>query len=203
MSNRSTIFSGLFVMIFGLYAYELKKHVPDSEKPRSVLGFIAKKEIEAPPRQGPRIEVAYDKLSKDPVFAGKFEGIYLIPAPVAGVEIGRDFMLVLQGDEVFASESASVRDGLHSVLDHAAEFLHSEPGMKVEISGFADENDLEEQGATDEGRSAYEFSYSRAEWVARYFERQHGFDIPNTFILRGMGPSPKGKRVELRFYFNP
>ena len=72
----------------------------------------------------------------------------------------------------------------------------------VEISGFADLDHPLEKSTNDEGASAYAFSFSRAEWLAHYFERMHGISIQKNLVLKGMGAVSEGRKIELKFYFN-
>ena len=194
MGNQGTAYLGLFLIAFSLYAAQLKK-TPISASATEVRAQAPG--AEPTPVQPPqaRIQVLYDLLTSDNRFTNKIDGVRVSP-------VKNDFTVTLIGDEIYTDGGFSVNDSWNSILDKLAVILKSEKGLMIEISGYADEDNLKEKQPGDYGSSAFAFSYARAEWLAHYFERKHGIPIKKTFILRGLGSVPQGKKIEMRFYFS-
>ena len=193
MRNNGVVYLGLFVMMAGLYAAQVKKsaHAEVKVEPRLV-------ESTPTPLPQNRIQLLYEKLGALKMFSNTVEGVRLIPVHPP---IKDSFTIILYGDEIFSDEDFAAHDSWNTVLDKIAFYFKSEPGLRIEISGYADSDNEKERQASDYGASAYAFSYARAEWLAHYFERRHGIPIVGSFILRGMGAVPRGKKISLRFYF--
>jgi outer membrane protein OmpA-like peptidoglycan-associated protein len=171
-------------MVFGLYAAQLKKKVHSTP-----VAKIAEILPEAEKIPQTRIQIVYDLIVADRLFSNKISGIKLLPAQPPVIN---DFLITFSGDEMFTDDGVAIHESWNSALDFLAEIILKERGLKVEISGYAESN----------AKNGLAFSFSRAESLAHYFERRHGISISKTFVLRGMGPVPQGKKIELRFYFN-
>jgi flagellar motor protein MotB len=194
-SQSNLVYLGLAVLMMGLFAGQVRQRtiqIPSEEV--ATPGAAPATKVE-----NPRVFSAYQALLADPIFTSKIDGITLIPQPDAVGTVLDQFVLVLQGSEVYGSRESRIQKSWESLLDRVADILENDPGLKVEISGYADADDPLENRNAENGSSPLAFSFARAEWIARYFETVHGADIANDFILRGMGISPKGKRVELKF----
>lgn len=198
MHNRSnTVYLGLAVLMMGLFAGQIRNQVqvPHSSDVKKNESLIA---APRPESENARIFTAYQRLLGESFFTQKIEGITVIPKPSTGQTLTDHFTLILSGSEVYGSHDARVQKNWETILDRIADLLDDDPGLKMEISGYADADDPLENRNAENGLSPLAFSFSRAEWIARYFETAHGADIASDFILRGMGPAPKGKRVELK-----
>jgi flagellar motor protein MotB len=198
-NQANTIYLGLAVLMMGLFASQVRQHSNQPSVEESAVDHSAATKRAPIPSDHPRIFAAYHALLADPIFSSKIDGISMIPQPGAGTTVSDHFVLVLQGSEVFGSREARVQKSWESLLDRIADILDDDPGLKIEISGYADADDPLENRNSESGSSPLAFSFARAEWIARYFETVHGADVAGDFILRGMGLSPKGKRVELKF----
>ena len=197
-NGSNTIYLGLAILMMGLFASQIRK--PSLESPASVIQTnesIANAPLTAA-AENPRIFTAYQRLLGESFFTQKLDGISVNPAPGTGQRLTDHFTLILSGGEVYGSSDARIQKNWESVLDRIADVLDDDPGLKMEISGYADADDPLENRNADNGSSPLAFSFARAEWVARYFETAHGADISSDFILRGMGPIVQGKRVELK-----
>lgn len=196
MRKQSVIYLGLFLMMFGLYAAQLKKKAAVKTQSETPALVTEEEEIK---RTQTRVQLLYEKVSALSVFRTRISGIRLLPA---SPPVKNDFMISLSGDEIYNDGGFSIHESWGTVLDSLAVIIKAEPGLSLEISGFADENNPKEKAASDYGSSALAFSYARAEWLAHYFERKHGIEIQKTFVLRGMGAIPMGKRIDLRLYYS-
>ena len=197
MRNQITIYLGLFLIVFGLYAVQLKK-IPHATgaATKEVAELVASTPVPAPQN---RIQLLYDQLRSQKIFSNTVDGVRLFPKQPP---VKSDFMITLYGDEVFSDENFAINPPWETVLDQIADLFKKELGLKMEISGYADADNLREQKPSDYGSSAFAFSYARAEWLAHYFERKDGLSISKILVLRGMGAVPQGKKIELRFYFS-
>lgn len=195
MRKQGVIYLGLFLMVFGLYAAQLKKKPP-------VKNELASSAYEQEPEEfkiaQTRIQLLYDQVSEASVFKNKTVGIRLTPAQAP---VRNEFRVTFSGEEVFKEGDFAIHESWTTILDFLAGLIKKEAGLHVEISGFADQDSMREKSASDYGSSALTFSFARAEWLAHYFERKHGISIQKTFVLRGMGAVPQGRKIVLRFYF--
>ena len=112
-------------------------------------------------------------------------------------------MLQFYSDEAYETGAFAVRENWYPFLDQLGKYLNQEykNGILVKINGYADLNSPQEKTPSDYGSSDLTFSYARAEWVARYFERKFGIPIRTVCMLTGMGAVQNGKKVELIFYY--
>jgi len=193
MRNQGVIYLGLFLMMAGIYAAEVKKSAHAEVK--AVPHLQESTPVPAPQN---RIQLLYEKLSALKMFSNTVEGVRLIPVHPP---IKDSFTIILYGDEIFSDEDFAAHDTWNTVLDKIAYYFKNEPGLRIEISGYADLDNEKERKSSDYGASAYAFSYARAEWLAHYFERKHGIPIADSFVLRGMGAVHQGKKITLKFYF--
>ena len=194
MRKQGLIYLGLFLITFGLYAAQLKKK-PRVEN-KVVPSLVTQLQPDVPQA---RIQILYDKIYSEKMFASKISGIKLTPSHPP---VNSDFIITFFGEDVFTDEGFSIHESFGSTLDFLAQLIKAEHGLTVEISGFADLGNAHEEKSSDYGSSPLAFSFARAEWLAHYFEQKFGISIPKTLILRGMGAVPQGKKIELRFYFN-
>jgi len=198
MHNRSnTVYLGLAVLMMGLFAGKIRhqEHSPHPSVAKKNEVTTAEPQTES---ENVRIFTAYQRLLGESFFTQKIEGIAVIPAPATGQRLTDHFTVILSGSEVYGSREAHVQKNWETVLDRIADVLDDDPGLKMEISGYADADDPLENRNSENGSSPLAFSFARAEWIARYFETAHGADIAHDFILRGMGLIAQGKRVELK-----
>jgi outer membrane protein OmpA-like peptidoglycan-associated protein len=194
MRKQGVIYLGLFIMVFGLYAAQLKKN---SAVKNTKISMMVPEDEEVKIAQT-RIQLLYDQVFEASVFKNKVSGVSLKPM---SPPVKNDFTISFSGDEIYTGGDFSIHESWGTVLDFLAGVIKSAPGLEVEVSGFANENDPREKSPTDYGSSPFAFSFARAEWLAHYFERKHGLVIKKTFVLRGMGAIPQGKRIDLRFHF--
>lgn len=198
MHNRSnTVYLGLAVLMMGLFAGQIRNRSTEPQ-PSVIQSNESIANSASSAAENPRIFTAYQRLLGESFFAQKLDGISVIPAPGTGQILTDHFTLILSGGEVYGSRDARIQKSWESVLDRIADVLDDDPGLKMEISGYADADDPLENRNAENGSSPLAFSFARAEWIARYFETAHGADIASDFILRGMGPIAQGKRVELK-----
>lgn len=196
MRNQATIYLGLFLIAFGLYAAQLKKKQGSVVEVKPSTMVLTEEPSPTPSSQN-RLQLLHEKVVLGSFFRNHVAGISLYPssAPI------KDFTVTLAGDEVYADQEADIHESWNSALDFLAGLIKQEPGLHVEISGYADESKPKEQKPVDFASSSLTFSYARAEWLAHYFERKHGIAIQKYFVLRGMGAVERGKKIELRFYY--
>ena len=211
--KNSVLFMGLFLMAFALYANERNQvpvtvvapsgqatevtvsDVPASGPNRPVIEGVGSDA----PAKGSDVKLLafFQTLVNDPLFSTHADGLRLVREP-------RAVMIQLYGDDVFAEGEVEIRESWYSVLDRIASKLTKEEfqkGLKVEVRGFADEASSREQKPSDFGRSDFAFSFARAEWLARYFERKWRIPLQEVFTLKGMGARPYGKKIELWFSY--
>ena len=195
MRNQAQVYLGLFLIAFGLYAAQLKK------KPALLHKADPLTLLESTPTPAPqtRMQVLYEKVAGEKFFSNRIGGIKLSPATGP---VKHDFTITFFGEEIFTDEGFSIHPSWHTALDDLAEIIKTEPGLHVEIAGYADQDNPKEQSPSDYGSSPYAFSFARAEWLAHYFERKHRIPIGKVFVLKGMGAVSEGKRIELRFFYN-
>jgi flagellar motor protein MotB len=193
LKQNSSIYMGLFVMMLGLYSHSRTTH-PNTSDPHTSTKSNSNSTLS-------RIQSVYQAISEDPVFSGKVDGVLLIPDPSQKIPVTQDFKIVFQGDDAFSSRDHRLRRDFEPVLDDVADLLTHDPGLRIEISGYADANDPRENLHTESELSPHAFSFSRAEWVARYLSLKSGVDLQETFVLRGMGLVNQGKKLELKIHY--
>jgi flagellar motor protein MotB len=207
--KNSVLFMGLFLMAFALYANERNQVPVTVVAPQGQATEVTVQDVPVTGPNKPVVEgVSSDAPSKgadtklqalfqsfvtDSLFSTHADGLKLVREP-------RAIMIQLYGDDVFSEGEIEIRETWYSVLDRIAAKLTKEEfqkGLKVEIRGFADEASQRELKSSDFGRSDFSFSFARAEWLARYFERKWRIPLQEVFTLKGMGARPYGKKVEL------
>jgi flagellar motor protein MotB len=206
--KNPVLFMGLFLITFGLFAKErMRPHtvsvsegvqasslnvvdVPDSKTPAVIEG----RDSNTPSRgSNLKVQALFQNFMSDALLASKADGMRLAREPNA-------MMVQLYGEDVFADGATDVHESWYPVLDRIAAKLTADEfkkGLRVEIRGFADEASPREQKPSDFGRSDFAFSFARAEWLARYFERKWRIPLQEAFTLKGMGARPYGKKLEI------
>ena len=183
-------------MAFALYANELKKSKPQISYPTTDDTVE-----EAPPTKhvlGGKLMRFYQTLSTDPIFKTGADGLKVLRTE-EGVSVQ------LFGEEVYSNGEFSIRETWYSALDRLAELIKAEipNGLQVEVQGYADDSSELEKKNTEFGRSEYAFAFSRAEWLAHYFEGKWRIPLKGVFTLKGMGAFPHAKKVVLNFSYPP
>ena len=187
--NLSVVFMGLFLMGFALYGSVLSQL-----KMKTTLQTEAThEETEAVLSINTKLEKLYQKISSDGLFKQeRAQGIDLKKSL-------KTITLVFYGDEVYEAGAFAMNESWLSALDRLKEYIEPEleHGLRVQIKGYADEQDPKEKASSDYGESDLTFSFARAEWVARYFERKWGFSLRRRFELVGVGARAGGRKTEL------
>ncbi len=191
--NQSVIYLGLFLMAVALYGFEVTQSKANLSAHKDKIVVTQ----ELPPELSPKLEVLYKRFTADPFFNSQ--------AP--GVKVQKNLKTVtitFYGGDVYESGGFAMNESWFSVLDRIEDIIHPEldHGLRVQIKGYADSNDPTERKASDYGDSDLTFSFARAEWVARYFERKWGVSIRNKFEMTGVGAQLNGKRTELVFNYS-
>jgi flagellar motor protein MotB len=182
--KNSTIYVGLFLMAFALYANELnrkpvKRFITAAEMTDAIKASGA--DIAANPAINPtensgetatadtnakkNIRQFYEKCAEDSILKTAPDGFRL--------EIHANTVtMVFRGDEVYAFGDFSIQKAWHPVLDRIAELFQAEiaHGLKVQIKGYSDPENALERKTNEFGKSEFGLAYARAEWVGRYME---------------------------------
>ncbi len=190
---QAQVFLGLFLIVFGLFAAQIKKKPSTIEAKPNPL-FI---EPTPEPISQTRIQVLYDQVAIEKIFSNQISGVKLLPARAS---VKNDFKIIFEGDEVYSDHAISVHSSWETTLDFIAELIKKNPGLHVDIAGFADLENPKENKPSD-FPTALASSFARAEWVAHHFERKHGIIVAKSMVLMGMGAVPQGKKLVLRFYY--
>jgi len=208
--KNPVVFLGLFLMAFALYANERRqleaqpKTKSEAAGPISATNENGVSVITVPPSSAPpvvetartadpQLKALFQSFLQDSIFSGRTDGIRIALEP-------EGLLIQLSGDDVFAEGEPSVRESWYPAIDRIAEKLtpaEFKKGLKVEVRGFADEASEKERSPGDFGHSDFLFSFSRAEWLARYFERKWRMPLKEVFTIKAMGARPYGKKVEL------
>ena len=178
---------GLFLMAFALYAHERSLHLIKKTTPE--VAAASPTEVNESRVFTSKLEHLYSDLSQEPLFRRPQDGLKLIRERWAVV-------IQWSGDDVYSDGEFAMRESWYSVLDQVSELIQKK-AVLVEVVGYADEGSLKERKATDYGASDYAFSFARAEWLSRYFERKGNLKLHGIFTLKGMGAVPHGKKIEL------
>ena len=193
--KSTVIYMGLFLILLSLYAVELSKPAQSHE--------VSKKRVVQPndesvpiDRGDPRLVSFFERLMHSPVFSSHTDGLKVLFQP-------NRLLISFYGDDVYQVGAFAFRETWFPVLDELGAALNEEmkKGMHVQIKGFTDQDNPHEKSPTDYNGSDLSFSYARAEWVARYFERKWGMPIHSQFEMIGSGAQPHGNRVDLTFTY--
>ncbi len=186
------VYMGLFLVALALYALEKTKGGTGCAVTQQFYQASSFSDKHMSVTALEKLQELYVQLSSEPFIKGKMDGIQLAREADAVV-------IRFAGDEVYMDGEVAIRDNWYSVLDRMAEIIRAEitRGVKVDMRGFADEKNRNERKSGDFGESEYAFSFSRAEWVSRYFEGKWRIPLKGIFSMRGMGAYPNGKKVEL------
>ncbi len=194
---------GFFLIGFALYASVVTTE--GGKKSTLVMPVVVepnKKEVAAGEVIGSfkapaaRLQALYQMLKGDDLFSKKVDGLSL--------EFKESSVLmVMSSDELFETGEISLRQNWIHILDRVAERLKPEQaqGLKIKVHGYADQNNPQDVRENEWGASDFALSSERAEWVARYLEREHGFRVKGRVQLVVHGGEVRGKRLDVELCY--
>ncbi|MBU6153549.1 MAG: hypothetical protein KGP28_04535 [Bdellovibrionales bacterium] len=143
--RSSSLYQGLFLLAFGLYANSARSPekqsatlgTPDSETPRKGAS------------RNDALEELYSRLEAIPVFQGRVDGVELKLMDSA-------IFIELQSADLYRPGSEEIEAAWHSSMVQIGHEVYSrlDPSLELEITGF---------GSLGEGR---------AKWLKAYFQNQ-------------------------------
>jgi flagellar motor protein MotB len=191
------VYVGLFLIAFALYAAEAKK-------PATVITMPAPapKASIAKITQESKLAALQSKLTEALTTNALPDGILMVQS-VNRYSGASELLLRWSGDDMYAAGDFAIRETWYTLIDRMAAVIQAElkNGLEVEIRGYADSEDPVEKSPSDYGKSAYAFSFARAEWLARYLERKDQIEIEPHFQLKGMGASESGRKIIVAFTY--
>ena len=194
MRNQNTVYLGLFLMVLGLYAYQVKKPAP-SETEHVAVAEVKKQEH---PSVSHAISEIFEQVRAEEIFTSKIDGLSLLPDHDP---IQKFFSISRHGDEVYSSGESAIADNWNAVLDWLGDLIVQHPCLQVEIDAYADDSDLKEKTRAERGAGMIALSHSRAEWAKDLLIRKHGKAIEKQLSdVKGLGPRARGKRVEFQLH---
>ena len=198
MKNQ-TVYMGLFLMALALYGSELSKKSQSLKKGFTANAAESTSEslLAADLLQHPgsvSLDRLFQRLSQNPFFTTQADGLKL-------KRTADQVVVHFYGDDVYQDGHFAIREEWHPLLDGIANLISSDltRGLKIQIRGYADSESPNEKKPSDYGQSDFAFSFARAEWLARYFEKKWQIRLHPQFELLGMGATEGGKMLEIIF----
>jgi hypothetical protein len=173
-----TVYQGLFLIAFALYASERNRihrvlSVPSSPEHQELTEI-----------QSPELRSLYQKLKVAPVFSTTIDGVSLSHSL-------EEIKIQLKSEELYQGDETAIEETWLPVLDQIGNVL------------FAGSSDAPKFGIVFSSnapfeKDAFSFSSQRAEWVLRYFNRKFPLRLDQgTYRVTGMGKTTdsKGKTI--------
>lgn len=194
VKQNPTLYLGLFVVFFALYAREHQRNSAGVLAPALVKEPM-KDERLAPASR--RMQDLTKTLQEDSLFQVRADGL-------TAIYRFDSVVISFSGDEVFSEGHFAFRETWYTALDHLAELIkpYVQRGLKIEVVGYTDAGSSKERQPSDYGNSDYALSFARAEWVARFLERRSLIPIKERVKLTGAGAVKAGRKVDLKFSFD-
>lgn len=193
--QSATLYLGLFVIFFALFAREHQRLVRLTAAPEAAPPVPVVEPVYATPSQ--KIAELTKVFQNDSLFQVRADGL--------NASYGSDFVgVTFHGEDVFAEGHFAFREEWYTALDRLGALIQPflKRNLRIEIIGHTDVGSAKERRPTDYGESDYALSFARAEWVARFLERRALIPIKERVKLSGAGATKAGRKVELRFTFD-
>jgi hypothetical protein len=165
VNKQTTLYQGLFLIAFALYANERNQAHPILIQK---IADTTPVEISLPAE----VDSLYQKLKASPLFATPIDGVTLIKGK-------QDVRVQLKSDELYRNDEIAMEETWLPVLDQVGTLLFQEGEPKCALT-FSSNSSVD--------HDEFSISSQRAEWVLHYLNRKFQFRLDHgQYRVLGIG----------------